>query len=118
MIKHKFYLFVFTATISLLVQSCSSKSTSAVQKTPSKGSETTTASANRPAGYAEGQLIYETKCIKCHAPKDLSQLSEANVKEIIPQMVIKANMKAGSTIINADEEKMLLDFALANCKKQ
>lgn len=110
------WISVFAITVMVLFQSCSSKSTPP-QKAATPAKSSTETSAKKPEQFPAGQLIYETKCIACHAPKNPAMFTAEEMKNIIPNMVIKANMKAGSVIISPEDEKALMDYVLSVCKK-
>lgn len=107
---------VFTITVMVLFQSCSSKSTPP-QKAAVSAKSSKEAAVKKQQQSPVGQLIYETKCVACHAPKNPAMFTAEEMKNIIPNMVIKANMKAGSVIISPDDEKALMDYVLSVCKK-
>jgi cytochrome c len=73
--------------------------------------------ANTYSGYTlaelnQGKSIYEQNCNKCHGLKKLSSQSEKDWNEVVPEMVAKANKKAGSIIIDAKAQEQLLKYVL------
>ncbi len=60
----------------------------------------------------QGKSIYEQNCNKCHGLKKLSSQSEKDWNVVVPEMVAKANKKAGSTIIDAKAQDQLLKYIL------
>lgn len=82
------------------------------------GQRNTEKSGNEPKEiFAEAKLIYNGKCATCHAPKNASLYTAEALTRIVPSMVAKTNKRAGSEIINAAQQQMLLEYLLTICKK-
>lgn len=64
----------------------------------------------------EGHKLYEMHCGKCHDLKAPSSRTESQWKEIVPIMVGKANKKVDT--IDETSQAKIMDYLLANCKKQ
>ena len=57
-----------------------------------------------------GKTIYQNQCNKCHPLYQPSQFSEQKWNMITPKMVAKANGKAGKTVINQEQQELLLRY--------
>lgn len=91
---------------------CSPKTTA-----PAATSNANKSAADNKEIFAEAKLIYNSKCATCHAPKNASLYTAEELQKIVPAMVVKTNKKAGTEVINASQQQMLLDYLLTICKK-
>jgi cytochrome c5 len=66
--------------------------------------------------FTEGKTLYEANCGKCHALKHPLSESEFAWKEIVPDMVVKAN-KRGSTL-DANQESLILKYVVSLAKSK
>lgn len=64
------------------------------------------------ADLNQGKAIFMNNCDECHKLKKPSSQSEAEWLEVVPEMVLKANKKAGKTIIDARAQEQLLKYLL------
>lgn len=97
------------STLAILC-SCSAKLITPTQ------SDVDRVSSNYP-GYTladlnQGKAIFMKNCDECHKLKKPSSQSEAEWLEVVPEMIAKANKKAGSTIIDAKSQEQLLKYLL------
>ena len=97
-----------------LIWTCSPKTSVATQKVNKPNVTDTKATSNE---FASAKIMFETTCIKCHALKDASLYTAEKLQKIVPKMVIKANKKSGSTIINSEQEALLLKYLTSISKK-
>jgi hypothetical protein len=64
-----------------------------------------------------GGIIYNAECGVCHGLKKASARSEDQWKAIVPDMVQKANAKAGKTQITPGQEQLILKYLIVICNK-
>ncbi|MBL0343261.1 MAG: c-type cytochrome [Bacteroidetes bacterium] len=99
---------IYTISILVFVSCGSTKLLSPTQADVDRGAkkytDITLASLN------EGKSIFETECTKCHSLKDPKKKSEAQWKTIVPRMTAKANKKAGSEVIDARKQELILQY--------
>lgn len=60
-----------------------------------------------------GRLSYEQDCQTCHALKDPKDYSEERIRMIVPVMAEKANNKAGTVVVNSEEEVAIMQYMIA-----
>ena len=59
-----------------------------------------------------GKEIYETQCNVCHGLKSFEGYDQASWGNIVPNMVEKANKKAGSSVISDADQQDLLRYVV------
>lgn len=64
------------------------------------------------ADLNQGKAIFIQNCDECHKFKKPASQSEAEWLEVVPEMVAKANKKAGRTIIDTKSQEQLLKYLL------
>jgi hypothetical protein len=60
-----------------------------------------------------GRLSFEQNCQTCHALKDPDDYSEERIRMIVPAMAEKANKKAGTVVVNSEEEVAIMEYMIA-----
>ncbi len=64
------------------------------------------------ASLNEGKGHYEQYCRSCHGLKKPTSESEAEWKEIVPDMVKKTNKKAGSEVVDSKKQELILQYVI------
>ena len=65
------------------------------------------------AAMQEGKTIFEQNCSACHPLKKPTKYSEAQWKEIVPEMVQKVNGKAKKEQISPAQQELVLKYLVA-----
>ncbi len=66
----------------------------------------------------EGKAHYEQYCGTCHGLKKTTSESEAEWNRIVPEMVKKTNKKAGSEVVDAKKQELILQYVVTMCTKK
>lgn len=69
------------------------------------------------ADLTEGSTIYSAECGVCHGLKKPNARTEDQWKSIVPNMVAKANARAGKEEINPRQKELILKYLVALCYK-
>lgn len=69
------------------------------------------------ANVQQGKVLYEQQCTACHGLKKPTAYSEAAWQKIVPNMVIKANKKAGKQAISPAQQALILEYLLTMTQK-
>jgi cytochrome c5 len=80
------------------------------KKTAGSAGQTADNLAALDPSFAKGKHIYESNCARCHALKAPVSRSETEWATIVPNMVGRANRKAGAVVINDADQAILLDY--------
>lgn len=67
------------------------------------------------ASLNEGKAHYEQYCGTCHGLKKTTSESETEWKQIVPEMVKKTNKKAGSEVVDAKKQELILQYVVTMC---
>lgn len=67
------------------------------------------------ASLKEGKIHYEQYCGSCHALKKPSSEPEAEWRKVVPVMVQKTNKKAGSEVVDAKKQELILQYVVTMC---
>ncbi len=78
------------AVLSIIIYSCASKSTAPTAATPSP-TPTVVATVMTPE-LAEGKMLYDNNCAKCHKLYDAKDFSAEEWKPIVARMQKKAHL--------------------------
>jgi cytochrome c2 len=58
----------------------------------------------------KGQSLYKENCGNCHGLKKPSYTNEEGWRKIVPDMSMKVNRKAGSTVLAAKEQEQIIRY--------
>ena len=58
----------------------------------------------------QGKALYEKNCGNCHGLKKPTSRDEAQWNHIVPEMVEKANKKAGKEEITAKDQELIIKY--------
>lgn len=132
------HICILTSAILAGIVSCTtSKSTSTTTNSNANSSTTTTATEPKKAAITQedadniskkmslttvadlnnGGTIYNAECGVCHGLKKPNARSEDEWKAIVPNMVQKANAKAGKIQITPGQEQLILKYLVVMCNK-
>ncbi|MGV3596403.1 MAG: hypothetical protein ACO1PI_00970 [Bacteroidota bacterium] len=64
------------------------------------------------AQLTEGKKLYEDNCGSCHALINPKSESESEWRGMVPVMAAKVNKKAGSEVLDAKEQELILQYVL------
>lgn len=64
------------------------------------------------AQLTDGKKLYEENCGNCHALIDPRKESEKEWRNMVPLMSDKVNKKAGSEVLDAKEQDLILQYVL------
>jgi hypothetical protein len=107
---------IATFATCLLLTACASSSSTTTSPTG------TQADVDRVAvkfpGYTlakleSGRMEYEEHCQTCHSLKNPKDYSEERIRMIVPAMAEKANKKAGTVVVDSEEEVMIMQYMIA-----
>ncbi|MCB0734052.1 MAG: hypothetical protein H6608_07845 [Flavobacteriales bacterium] len=93
---------------------CKSKKVVTTETKVIEKQETTEATMSS-ADMAEAKSIYETKCTKCHAMKDVSNYTEEQLNSIVPKMVGMVNKN--EVLINDGQKAKLLQYLVIKSRE-
>jgi hypothetical protein len=65
------------------------------------------------AKLESGRIQYEENCQSCHALKDPKDYSDERIRMIVPAMAEKANNKAGTVVVDSEEEVLIMQYMIA-----
>jgi hypothetical protein len=65
------------------------------------------------AKLESGRMEFEANCQTCHALKNPKDYSEERIRMIVPVMAEKANKKAGTVVVDSEEEVMIMQYMIA-----
>ena len=66
----------------------------------------------------EGKKLYEANCGTCHELKKPNSESEAGWQHEVPDMSLKVNKKAGSEILDAKKQEIILKYLVTMSTKK
>ena len=64
------------------------------------------------AQLTDGKKLYEDNCGTCHALINPKSESEKEWREMVPLMSAKVNKKAGSEVLDAKKQELILQYVL------
>jgi len=101
--KHLIVLFV-----AAIIFSCSSSTTIPTQTNTNKA----TNNSDSTEALLEGKKLYEANCGTCHKLYKPTSQSEEGWKHEVPEMSIKVNRKAGTEVLDAKKQEMILKYLI------
>lgn len=66
----------------------------------------------------EGKAHYEQYCGTCHALKKPTSEPESEWRKVVPVMAQKTNKKAGSEVVDAKKQELILQYVVTMCSKK
>jgi cytochrome c5 len=99
---------LYTISILFLASCASTKVMAPTQADADRGAKNN--AAITLASLNEGKAVFETECTKCHALKNPKSKNEEEWKSIVPKMAAKANKKAGSEVVDAHKQELILQY--------
>ena len=97
------------ALVSTAIFACNRKTVAISNETVTKTEETKKAEANT-AAIAQGKTVYDAKCGKCHALKDVTVYTAQRWESILAKMAPKAKLTEAET-------EQVHAYVMANAKK-
>jgi cytochrome c553 len=101
---------IITSFSILLLCACSAKLALLTQADADRGSAKF--SGSTLASLNEGKAHYEQYCGSCHGLKRPTSESEGEWNKIVPDMVKKANKKAGSEVVDTKKQELILHYVV------
>ncbi|MEI6310872.1 MAG: hypothetical protein WCP57_01300 [Bacteroidota bacterium] len=132
------HIFILTSFILFGIVSCTTtKSTTTTTNSNANNNPSTTATEPKKGAITQedadniskkmslttvadlnnGGTIYSAECGVCHGLKKPNARSEDEWKAIVPNMVQKANTKAGKIQITPGQEQLILKYLVVMCNK-
>ena len=102
--------------VAFLTACTATKNTSTTASKTTEKSTAVVVNADK-ATLAKGKSIYEQNCAACHALKQPSEYTLPQWQHEVPKMVKMANKKAGSEVITAEKEALIIAYVASACKK-
>lgn len=108
--------------VCLVLSACASRPTANTSSSDNTAAVTTQADVDRAkakfpgltlAKLESGRMSYEADCQTCHALKDPNDFSEDHISTIVPIMAKKANDKAGRTVVDLEEQDLIMKYMIA-----
>ena len=85
--------------VSLFIISCSPKTTEVIETVEETAVQTESVLTMPSAAITEGKVIYEAKCHRCHKLKTVTDYSEAQWANILPDMANKSKLDESQTAL-------------------
>jgi hypothetical protein len=60
-----------------------------------------------------GRMQYEENCQSCHGLKDPTDYTEDRIRQVVPVMAKKANDRAGRTVVDLEEQDLIMKYMVA-----